>query len=128
MIPTTEIEAATTRQDLLRVRGALEALLAELPSVDDPSKRVSLETVQIARQALRSPMRPVGPAPTRTLTRRELEVLSHLANGATNDDLGQLMKISPHTAKFHMNNLLEKFDTSSRTHVVAIALRTGIIP
>jgi DNA-binding CsgD family transcriptional regulator len=61
------------------------------------------------------------------LTPRELDVLTLLAEGASNKDIARRLGISVHTAKFHVGSLLEKLDATGRTDAVAHAARRGVI-
>jgi len=61
------------------------------------------------------------------LTPRELDVLSLLAEGASNKAIAKQLGISIHTAKFHVASLLEKLDATGRTDAVAHAARRGVI-
>ena len=62
-----------------------------------------------------------------SLTPRELEVLSLLAEGASNKAIARRLGISVHTAKFHVGSLLDKLDASGRTDAVTHAARLGVI-
>jgi DNA-binding NarL/FixJ family response regulator len=61
------------------------------------------------------------------LTARELEVLSLLAEGASNKAIARKLAISVHTAKFHVAAILEKLDATGRTDAVAHAVRLGLL-
>ena len=61
------------------------------------------------------------------LTPREIEVLSLLAEGASNKAIARRLGISVHTAKFHVGSLLDKLDAVGRTDAVAHAARLGVI-
>jgi DNA-binding NarL/FixJ family response regulator len=61
------------------------------------------------------------------LTPRELDVLTLLAEGASNKTIAKQLGISVHTAKFHVSSLLEKLDATGRTDAVAHAARRGVI-
>jgi DNA-binding CsgD family transcriptional regulator len=61
------------------------------------------------------------------LTPRELEVLTLLAEGASNKAIARRLDISVHTAKFHVGSLLDKLDAVGRTDAVAHAARLGVI-
>jgi DNA-binding CsgD family transcriptional regulator len=61
------------------------------------------------------------------LTPRELEVLTLLAEGASNKVIARRLGISVHTAKFHVGSLLDKLDAIGRTDAVAHAARLGVI-
>jgi len=61
------------------------------------------------------------------LTPRELDVLTLLAEGASNKMIAKRLGISVHTAKFHVGSLLDKLDATGRTDAVAHAARRGVI-
>jgi len=61
------------------------------------------------------------------LTPRELEVLTLLAEGASNKTIARRLGISVHTAKFHVGSLLDKLDAVARTDALAHAARLGVI-
>ena len=61
------------------------------------------------------------------LTRRELEVLVAMADGASNKAIARRLGISFHTAKFHVAAILAKLDADSRTEAVAKAAQLGLV-
>lgn len=61
------------------------------------------------------------------LTPREIEVLTHLANGNRNRDIAEKLFITEETVKVHIKHIREKLGASDRTQAVAIGLRRGII-
>ena len=61
------------------------------------------------------------------LTPREVEVLTLLAEGASNKTIARRLGISVHTAKFHVGQLLDKLDATGRTDAVAHAARLGVL-
>ncbi len=61
------------------------------------------------------------------LTDREQEVLAHLADGATNLEIGETLGISPKTVARHRENIMRKLGMHSRTELVKYAIRKGII-
>jgi DNA-binding NarL/FixJ family response regulator len=63
-----------------------------------------------------------------SLTRREQEVLSLVAEGATDQEIAQELSISIHTVKSHMRNILGKLHLSHRHEAALFALREGLIP
>lgn len=71
--------------------------------------------------------RPVTLDLSEPLTARERQVLQMLAGGLGNKEIASRLKISEHTAKFHVASILGKFGASSRTEAVAIGLRRGLI-
>src|SRR5215216_5625627 len=65
--------------------------------------------------------------PSLELTAREREVLTLLAEGASNKLIGRRLGISVHTVKYHVASILEKLDATGRTDAVAHAARLGLI-
>ncbi len=61
------------------------------------------------------------------LTPRELDVLTLLAEGASNKTIARQLGISVHTAKFHVGSILDKLDATGRTDAVAHSARRGVI-
>jgi DNA-binding NarL/FixJ family response regulator len=61
------------------------------------------------------------------LTPREREVLLQMSLGLGNRQIAQALRISAHTAKFHVAQIIAKLDASSRAHAVAKALRSGLV-
>jgi two-component system response regulator NreC len=61
------------------------------------------------------------------LTQREEEVLSLLAEGLSNDEIGDKLAISRHTVARHRENLMRKLGLHSRSELVKYAIRKGLI-
>jgi DNA-binding NarL/FixJ family response regulator len=61
------------------------------------------------------------------LTPRERDVLTLMAEGASNKIIAKRLGISVHTAKFHVASILDKLDATGRTDAVAHAARRGVI-
>jgi DNA-binding NarL/FixJ family response regulator len=61
------------------------------------------------------------------LTIKELEVLSLLAKGYSNEEIATGLNITVGTAKSHLNNLFGKMDVNSRAKVVAKGIELGLI-
>jgi DNA-binding CsgD family transcriptional regulator len=61
------------------------------------------------------------------LTPRELEVFEMLGKGLSNRDIGELLGISTHTAKYHVSQILAKTGAATRAEAVHEGLRCGLI-
>jgi len=61
------------------------------------------------------------------LTEREREVLTYLAEGATNEEIAASLVISPKTVERHRENIMRKLNLHSRAELVRYAIRKGII-
>jgi len=62
-----------------------------------------------------------------SLTGREAELLSLIADGLTNAQIAERLFLSPHTVKVHVRNIFAKLEVGSRTQAVAKARGAGIL-
>ncbi len=68
---------------------------------------------------------PAGKQPASPLSRRELEILSVIAQGFNNKDVAEILCISGHTLKNHLNNIFKKLEVEDRTQALMLGLRQG---
>jgi len=61
------------------------------------------------------------------LTVREREVLTEIATGATNREIGERLHLSPHTIKEHTSAIYRKLEVRNRAEAVQNAQRLGLI-
>ncbi len=61
------------------------------------------------------------------LTARERQVLSLIAKGLANREIGQKLAVTEGTVKVHVNNILSKLGVASRTEAVTIGVRRGLV-
>jgi DNA-binding NarL/FixJ family response regulator len=62
-------------------------------------------------------------APGNVLTAREIEVLGLVAQGISNQEIGERLFISSFTVKRHIANILTKLDLPTRAAAAAYAIR-----
>lgn len=60
------------------------------------------------------------------LTEREVEILQHLAQGKSNQQIADDLFLSERTVRTHITNILGKLGLANRTQAVLYALREGI--
>ncbi|BFV56658.1 response regulator transcription factor [Kitasatospora sp. CMC57] len=60
-----------------------------------------------------------------TLTEREREVLSHIADGRSNREIARALHLSEKTVKTHVSNILMKLDLADRTQAALWAVRNN---
>jgi two-component system, NarL family, response regulator len=65
--------------------------------------------------------------PKSNLSQREIEVLSMIAKGNSNKEIGTALSITEKTVKFHVSSILGKLSAADRTQAVMIALQRGIL-
>ncbi len=61
------------------------------------------------------------------LTERELQVMSLVAAGLSNDEIAGQLCLSPLTAKTHVSRIMTKLNARDRAQVVVIAYETGLV-
>ena len=62
-----------------------------------------------------------------TLSPREAEVLTLVALGRSNEEIGDALFISPETVRTHVRNAMVRRGARNRAHLIAIAMRDGVI-
>ena len=60
------------------------------------------------------------------LTERELAVFTRLASGASNQEIGRELSVSPHTVSNHIASILAKLQLNNRIQAAVQAVRSGI--
>lgn len=63
----------------------------------------------------------------RLVTPRQEEILNLIKNGKTNSEIAELLSCSPWTIKNHIQAILRKLDSNTRTHAIARAMSLGIL-
>ncbi|MFF4225306.1 response regulator [Streptomyces sp. L500] len=61
------------------------------------------------------------------LTGREREVLTHVAGGLSNEEIGGRLSVSPLTVKTHVNRAMAKLGTRDRAQLVVVAYESGLV-
>ena len=101
------------------IRGAVKGEAAITPAL---GARMLEEFRRLSQDPRREPT-----DESATLTQREKEVLSLVAQGASDQEIAQQLVISVHTVKSHMRNILAKLQMSHRHEAAQYALRQGLI-
>jgi transcriptional regulator EpsA len=63
----------------------------------------------------------------RLVTPRQEEILNLIKTGKTNSEIAELLDCSPWTIKNHIQAILRKLDSNTRTHAIARAMSLGIL-
>jgi DNA-binding NarL/FixJ family response regulator len=84
-------------------------------------------------RALRSRIRAIGAAPTRSappdqLSAREVQILQLVSRGLSNRQIGLELFISEHTAANHIRSILRKTGCTNRTEAASYAHRHALVP
>ena len=112
MLPTERDPAQLVAAFRRALAGELVLPVAELPSLID---RLWQARARRSEHALLA-----------SLTPREREILSALADGATTSELAHELGISPATVQTHVKNVLSKLGVHSKVEAVGTAWRTGL--
>ncbi|HEX8858941.1 MAG TPA: response regulator transcription factor [Actinomycetes bacterium] len=110
-----DIEPADLRQAVRVVAGG-DALLS-------PAVTRTLIQEFVARPARQS----VAPERLSALTDREREVMALVAEGLTNDEIGQRLFMSPATARTHVSRAMVKLGARDRAQLVVLAYQSGLV-
>lgn len=102
-------------------------------------KRFAIETLMTAIEAVAAGQVWVPPAlqteiaahlrdPSfEPLTRREREIVRHVARGLRNAEVGEQLGVTEGTVKTHLNNVFQKLGVRDRVELTLYAVRTGLI-
>lgn len=82
----------------------------------------SIQLAAIGRTVFEEP-----PAPTGDVSDRERDIIRLIAGGATNQEIGDALHLSPNTVKQHASVLYRKLDVRNRAEAVQRAQRLGLI-
>ncbi|GAA4756042.1 helix-turn-helix transcriptional regulator [Nocardioides endophyticus] len=122
--------------ELAKVRTALSGILRATGDTAGAREQGDLAREAahgLGAQPLLDELRALGSAPVRaesatdTLTPRETEILTLVAEGRSNGEIAKQLFISAKTVSVHVSNVLAKLDASGRTEAAAIARRKGLI-
>jgi two-component system, NarL family, response regulator LiaR len=134
--PTVQVIALTSFKEEKLVQDALQAgaigyLLKDISAAKLAQairaayagrSTLSSEASQALVHAATQPL-PLG----HDLTEREREVLVLMVAGLNNTEISEKLGVSPSTIKSHVSHILAKFDVTSRTEVVALAVRHHLV-
>ncbi|WP_230960372.1 response regulator transcription factor, partial [Burkholderia territorii] len=69
------------------------------------------------------PSRPCSTSPKQVFTFPEIrKILDHIARGLSNKEVGRALRVAPETVKWHLKNIFEKLNVSSRIEAVQSGL------
>lgn len=81
----------------------------------------------ITEQLMSSGIEKAGHNPVDLLTKREIEILTLLASGKTNREIGKELHISIRTVDTHRSNILKKLKLKTNAELVKVAIQGGLI-
>lgn len=102
-----------------------EQLLASVTAVGRGEEVSRSEQLRRVAGAMETPQPLV--ADDITLTKRETQVLRHVALGLSNKEIGRSLEISIETVKEHVQNILRKINATDRTQAAVWAVRKQMV-
>lgn len=134
-VPATRVIVLTTYESddvIMRAiaAGASGYLLKAAPEAELIAgiRAVAAGEVALAPSVARVLVGQAGRAPkVPTLTPREVEVLSHVAEGLSNREIGVRLHLGEATVKTHLLKAFTKLDVADRTRAVTRAMELGIL-
>jgi len=101
---------------------ALVSAITRAAGGEDPLSSSPMAAVKSTMQDM-----PEGQPEDTKLTRRELQVLKHLALGLSNRDIAISLEISVETVKEHVQNVIRKVEAVDRTQAAVWAIKNGVV-
>ena len=65
--------------------------------------------------------------PENPFTRREQEILAMIAAGQSNQEIADLLYITPGTVRVHVHSILKKLEVRDRTQAAVLAIQKQLI-
>lgn len=69
----------------------------------------------------------IGTGKEITMTHREMQALTNVAEGGTSPEIAHILDVSSNTVDWYVNSVQAKLDARNRSHAVALAFRRGLI-
>lgn len=135
----TEVTIRDEVDRRIRLLESATPTLDTAPAVTEELRDIHAELRSMARNADDDRLRGICERLTRVvagdpdadaphLSRRELDVLSQIALGCTNQEAAQRLSLGPETVKSYLRNAMSKLDAHSRHEAVVLARRHGLLP
>jgi DNA-binding NarL/FixJ family response regulator len=114
----------------------LSELLAVIRNLLDRAQMITSEMQFVRHQTFQqegaqSPVDPIALAAAiathEALSQREQDVLKHLSDGLSNNQIGAKLHLSPRTIEKHVSSLLRKTDSNNRAELVRFALEHHLV-
>lgn len=117
---------STDREQLRALHGELRAIAAELGDTELRERLLAAGSALAGVGRVQAPGEDPAPAPS-ILSPREIDVLSQVALGCSNAEVGARLSLSPETIKAYLRNIGTKLGTRSRMESVARARLLGVL-
>jgi len=106
-----------------RIGKATDQFLAAIGATDRGGAKLGSATISLNQPAEKHI--PIEESPS--LSKRETEVLTLMAEGLSTKAIAEQLNISPFTVRNHIQNILEKLDFHSKSQAVSYAFKNGLL-
>jgi len=116
---------------ILMKHSTTELLFKSIHAVVAGQYWVGRECVAGLVETIRERAMPAGAVPrqpTFGLTPRQLDIVSAIVSGSTNQDIAQQFAISSNTVKYHLTNMFEKLGVTNRIELARFAVQHRLDP
>jgi two-component system nitrate/nitrite response regulator NarL len=130
VVLSASTESATVHSAIAEGAAAFISKEADRQEICDAIARVARGGTYISPALLNGMLEEVGRTHTASgasLSEREREVLTAVAEGLSYGEIGQRLHVSPSTVKTYVQRIFEKFGVSERAAAVAEGIRRGLI-
>lgn len=107
---------------------AIETVASHAAWIDSQIARVVLSSIQNENESIQPSTKTKNDANKKYgLTKKELEVLTLIVDGLSNQEISEKLVVSISTTKAHVHNILQKLYLTDRTKAAIVALKEGLV-
>ncbi len=107
---------------------AIDTVATRAAWIDSQIARVVLSSIQNENEIVSTASKNQKEANKKYgLTKKELEVLSLIVDGLSNQEISEKLVVSISTTKAHVHNILQKLYLTDRTKAAIVALKEGLV-
>ena len=107
---------------------AIDSVATRAAWIDSAIARVVLSSIQNENEIIPNAIKSQKEANKKYgLTKKELEVLSLIVDGLSNQEISEKLVVSISTTKAHVHNILQKLYLTDRTKAAIVALKEGLV-
>ena len=106
---------------------AIDSVATRAAWIDSAIARVVLSSIQNENDIQTTNKKTKEANKKYGLTKKELEVLSLIVDGLSNQEISEKLVVSISTTKAHVHNILQKLYLTDRTKAAIVALKEGLV-
>ncbi|WP_017305971.1 response regulator [Spirulina subsalsa] len=122
------VAALSSGADGYCIKGAnIERLVTAIQAAKEGGSYLDPQVARLVMNNLHSPTSMEKREALHTLSEREMEVLKWIVEGKSNNEIAEILYLSPNTIKTHVRGLMNKLSVDDRVQAAVIALRSGLV-